>query len=358
MVTNAIDRSGPRASASVGTGQSGRLFGRIGRVFDDGFIALNAGGYRTDGLKGAYAGMLSPEQLAALDPAMRRDLDGDLDQRWGSLDLSAEWRGWQTNLRLNRRDYGIYAFTPPFDEGTHIQLDTLHASLGYAHRFSDDLGLQITGLYSTEQYDAYQLDFVLPEVSGDQRQDSRRAELELDLHWRPTATIDTIAGYRLLRIDGVENRVNARPLVDARAQLESVTTRDLFTQASWQMATPLRLIGGVRLSLLPDEYVRIRQQPSADAPWRDTASVEHTRLLNGQVALIRTPRPDQVLKLAWGTASQDTDQFNVPEAERVAPLEANYTLRRPRWMLIAGLFQNRLSQLVRTIQRIDPVTGR
>lgn len=348
VVTNAIEGSGPRASASLGTGESGRLFGRAGRVFDDGFIVLNAGGYRTEGLTGAYADMLGPAQLALLSPGTHPDMDGDLDQGWASLDLSAEWRGWNGNLRLNRRDYGIYAFTPPFDKGTRAQLDTLHAALGYAHRFSDDLGLQITGIYSAEHYDAYQLDFFLPELEGDQRQDSRRAELELDLHWRPTATLDTIAGYRLLRIDGVENRVNAPNLLvlDGRAQLEPVTTHDLFAQASWQVMARLRLVGGVRLSLLPGTYTRIEQIPSSAVPRRVTAAVNDTAPINGQLALLWTPRLDQVLKLAWGTASQDTDQFNLPEAERVATLEANYTITRPRWMLTAGLFQNRLGQLV------------
>jgi outer membrane receptor protein involved in Fe transport len=357
VVTNAIEGSGPRASVSLGTGESGRLFGRVGRVFDEGFIVLNAGGYRTEGLTGAYADMLGPAQLAALIPGTHPDMDGDLDQRWGSLDLSAGWRGWEGSLRLNRRDYGIYAFTPPFDEGTRIRLDTLHASLGYAHRFSDDLGVRITGIYSAESYDAYQLDFVLPALEGDQRQDSRRAELEVDLHWRPTATVDTIAGYRLLRIDGVENRVYAPPLLVARDKLEPVTTHDLFAQSSWQVTAPLRLVGGVRISFLPDEYERIRRLGTDGVPVAESVPVGATAPVNGQVALLWTPTPDQVLKLAWGTASQDSDQFNLPEAERIETLEANYTLTRSRWMLTAGLFQNRLSQLVRTIQQLDPRTG-
>ena len=288
---------------------------------------------------------------------MRRDLDGDLDQRLGSLDLSAQWRDWQANVRYNARDYGIYAFTPPFDEGTRVRLDTWHGSLGYAHRFSDDLGLRITGTYSTEHYDAYRMDFVLPQVAGDQRQDSRRAELELDLHWRPTAHLDAIAGYRLLQIDGVENRVDVPPLHQCPGPVGAVTTQDLFAQASWQVAAPLRLIGGVRLSLLPDAYERIRRLGLDGVPVRTTAVVEDRAPLNGQLAALWSPAPDQVLKLTWGTASQDTDQFNLPEAERIATLEANYTLTRPRWMLTAGLFQNRLSNLVRTIQRIDPATG-
>ena len=108
-------------------------------------------------------------------------------------------------------DYGVYAFSPPFDEGTRIRLDTLHASLGHVHQFNDDLGLRITGTYSTEHYDAYQFDFRLPEVSGDQQQQSRRWELEVDLHWRPTSNLDAIAGYRLLHIDAVQNQVDIPP---------------------------------------------------------------------------------------------------------------------------------------------------
>jgi outer membrane receptor protein involved in Fe transport len=48
VVTNAIDQSGPRISASLGTQESGRVLGRAGQVFDDGFIVLNVGGYRTE----------------------------------------------------------------------------------------------------------------------------------------------------------------------------------------------------------------------------------------------------------------------------------------------------------------------
>jgi outer membrane receptor protein involved in Fe transport len=357
VVTNRIDQSGPRASASIGGEESGRLFGRAGTVFDDGFVVLNAGGYRTGGLTGAYADMMGPEQLAALRPGMHRDMDGDMDQRLGSLDLSAQWRGWEANVRYNQRDYGLYAFTPPFDEGTRGRLDTLHASLGYAHSLTDDLGLRITGIYSQESYDVYQFDFLLPQVDGNQQQDSRRWELEADLHWRPTASVDAIAGYRLLRVDGVENAVLLRPLLDALIELEPVTTHDLFGQASWRIAEPLRLIGGVRLTLLPDEYRSTRLRPAAAAAQREVSRVEDTTQVNGQVGALWTPTQDQVLKLTWGTASQDSDQIDLPEPERIETLEASYTLTRPSWMVSAAVFQNELSQLVRTIQRFDAATG-
>lgn len=110
VVTNQIDRSGPRASASLGSNRSRRLFGRAGRVLDEGFIVLNAGGYRTEGLASVYADMMGPEQLAALNltgyPAMRREMDGDMDPRLGSLDLSAQWRGWDANVRFDPARHG------------------------------------------------------------------------------------------------------------------------------------------------------------------------------------------------------------------------------------------------------------
>lgn len=357
VVTNEIDRSAGRASVSLGSADSGRLYGRAGVVLDDGFVVLNAGGYQTRGLDSAYADMMSPEQLAPLSPAMHNDMDGDMEQQVASLDLSAAWGGWQGNFRYNRRDYGIYAFTPAFADGNRIRLETLHASIGYAHRFSEDLGLKINGIYSTENYDAYQFDFVVPDIGGYQHQDSRRGELELNLHWRPSARLDAVFGYRLLHIDRVENRAYVPSLVDAWIHLDPITTHDLFAQASWRVAGPLRLIGGVRFGFLPDEIHSDARRGVGTSARREAASIEDDRPINGQLALLWTPMPDQVWKLAWGTASQDSDQFNLPEAEEIETLEANYTLTRSRWTLSAGVFQNRLSQLTRTIQRIDPETG-
>ncbi len=357
VVTNALGQAGPRVSARLGSRDSAGLFARLGADSQAGFVALNLGAAKTDGLGAAYTDLMGPRQLAALDPAMHPALDGDLDQKTGSLDLSAQWRGWEGNLRLNRRDYGIYAFTPPFDEGTRIQLDTLHAALGYRHRFSDDLGLRVTGIYSGEDYDAYQIDFVRPDVQGEQRQSSRRKELELDLHWRPATGLDAIAGYRYLEIDGVENRVLVTPLLDVDIRLQPVISQDLFAQVAWQVAAPLRLVGGVRLSLLPEAYREVRRRGLDPAPVVLSAQNQDPEPVNGQLALIWSPRPDQVLKLAWGTASQDTDQINLPEPERIETREAHYTLTRERWTASLGLFQNQLSRLSRTIQRLESTTG-
>ena len=38
IVTNEIEQNGPQVSASLGIQETGRLFGRAGQVFDDGFL--------------------------------------------------------------------------------------------------------------------------------------------------------------------------------------------------------------------------------------------------------------------------------------------------------------------------------
>ena len=113
----------------------------------------------------------------------------------------------------------------------------------------------------------------------------------------------------------------------------------------------------MRVSFLPDQYESLSRLEAGAVPERETGAVEETTPVNGQLALLWSPNSDQVLKLAWGTASQDSDQFDPPDAEHIQTLEANYTLTRPRGMFSVGLFQNRLCQLVRTIQRVDPETG-
>ena len=357
IVTNKIERDGPRVSASLGENGARALFARAGWSSREGFFVLNAGARRDDGLAGAYADMMSPEKLAALDPAMHRDMDGDMEQEEYSVDLSAAWQDWGAEARWTRRDYGIYAFTPAFDDGTRIRLDTLHASLGWQHHFSDELGLRVTGIHSREHYDAYQPDFLFDDLEGEQDQESRRWELEADLHWQPGATLDALFGYRLLRIDGVSNRVEFLPLIDADDELDPYTTHDLFAEAGWQVRDGLRLVGGGRLTWLPRAY-RIDRVNLLTGETRRTSVRPEDRIEpNGRVALLWSPAPEQVVKLIWGTASQDSADAAFAELEQIETLELNTTLTRARWLLSASLFQNRIDNIARTIQVLDPETG-
>ena len=357
IVTNDIGASGSRTSLSIGTRGTGGLFARVGKAGGEADWVLNAGARKDDGLTGSYADMMSPAQLAGLDPAMHPDMDGDVDQQEASLEFSGRWRDLSTDLRWTQRDYGIYAFTPAFDDGTRIRLDTWHASLGWAHRFSDRLGLRVTGTHSQEHYDVYQADFLLAELDGDQYQTSRRWELEADLHWRPRRQIDALFGYRLLRIDGLLNRIGFQPLIDVTDRLDGYNTQDLFAETSWQFDPRLRLVAGARLTLLPAAYRSQRVDRTTGQVIDRTRRSEDEHQLNGRLALLWSPSADQVVKLIWASASQDSGDSAFGELEQIQTLELNATLTRPRWMLSGSLFQNRTNNIARTIQEFDTDSG-
>jgi outer membrane receptor protein involved in Fe transport len=357
IVTDAITTHGPRLSASGGNRGTMAAFARLGQQRSDGWWLLNAGARRDDGLQGAYARMMSPAQLAAMDPAMNPDMDGDMDQRTVSLELAGGWHGLRGDLRWHHRDYGIYAFTPAFDDGTRIRLDTLHASLGLAHRFSDRLGLRITGTHSSEHYDAYQVDFLFDDLDGDQDQTSRRWELELDLHWQPNRRLDALAGYRFLQLDQVRNRIHFLPLIDATDRLDDYRIHDLFAETGWQVNPRLRLVAGARLSLLPGAYRTRRNNRGTGVLSTSTLRLDDDKQLNGRVALLWSPTDTQVVKLIWGTASQDAGDSAFAELEQIETLELNSTLTGERFLLSASLFQNRIDNIARTIQALDTATG-
>ena len=256
IVTNSLDTAGPRLSASAGSRASGQAFARLGGRSRDGFLVLNAGGWRTDGLDATYADIMSSAQFATLEPEMHRDLDGDLWQRRASLDLSAGWRGLTADMRYSDMDYGIYAFTPAFDEGSGLRLKTLHAALGYEHRFSDTLGLRLVGIHSQETYDAYRLDFLVAGLDGSQKQHLRRweLELELNLHWQPWERLDALFGYRWHRLDHLDNRPRVASLVMVDDASDAFHQQDIFTEIDYSLGEPLRLVGGARLTRLPAAY--------------------------------------------------------------------------------------------------------
>lgn len=252
VVTNKIGRNGPRVSASYGSRDSGRLFARLGTQTHDGFIVLNAGGYRTDGLDGAYADMMGPAQLAWLVPGMHSSLDGDVPQRDVSLDLSAGWGEWTADLRYTEKDYGVYLFTPSFENGNQPRLTTWHAALGWEHAIAENLGVRASAVASEERVELTDFDFISPAIDGGQRMHYRRWDMELDLVWDPRQNLNLLAGYRLRQVEDIKNMATVPPLVDQTNRVGTFATHDLFTEVAWKPVERLRLVGGVRLSRLPN----------------------------------------------------------------------------------------------------------
>lgn len=357
VVTNEIGANGSRLSVSGGSRDSGRLFARVGNKFDDGFVALNAGAYRTEGLDGNYADMLDASQRAGLAPGMHRSLDGDVPQLDTSLDLSAGWGEWTTNLRWTHKDYGFYAFTPSFDDGNQARLDTWHAALGWEHAITETLGFRANTVVSEERVDAYEFDFLSPALEGNQQMQNRRWDLELNLLWDPLPTVNLLAGYRFRLLDDIENSVSLSPLLDLKNSVGSFATHDLFSELGWRPFDSLRLTGGLRLSRLPDAYHYTSNDFQNGTFFDKDYRVDEQNLLTWRVSALWSLDEHQVLKLIWGTAAQDNDQIQFTEPERIETAELAYVWTHPAWTLSASLFRNRISNLVRVIQRIDGETG-
>jgi outer membrane receptor for ferrienterochelin and colicin len=358
VVTNEIGRNGPRVSASYGSRDSGRLFARLGARSDDGFVVLNAGGYRTDGLDGAYADMMGPNQLAALVPGMHTSLDGDVPQRDLSLDLSAGWEEWTADVRWTQKHYGVYLLSPPFEDGNHVRLTTWHGALAWEHAFSETLGLRTSAIVSEERSNSYEYDFISPAMEGDQLQGYRCSELEIDLFWEPRPGLDLFAGYRFRYVDDIENRVDVPLLgLDRADRLEDVALHDLFAELGWNPTDQLRLIGGVRLSHLPDAYEYTRDDFLRGIRSEQELPVDDRNVVTGRVAALWSLDAQQVIKLIWGTAAQDNEQLSLVDPERIQTTELVYVQTQPGWTLTGSLFRNRISNIGRRIQQVDPQTG-
>jgi outer membrane receptor protein involved in Fe transport len=263
-------------------------------------------------------------------------------------------------VRWTRRDYGIYPFTPAFDEGTRIRLETLHAAVGWQHQFSEEAGVRITAIHSREHYDTLEADFLSPDLEGFQAQRSQRSELEVDLHWKPNSRLDGLLGYRLLHIHDLRNRVRFEIpgvilLFDSEERLADYTVHDLFAEAGWQIEEHWRLVAGARLTRLPSAYSSVLIDPARGTSTSASLEVEDRLDVNGRVALLWSPVPEQVVKLIWGTASQDSGDASFAEPERIQTVELNSTWSAADWLLSIGLFQNRISKIARTIQRLDGI---
>jgi len=353
VVTNEIDQNGSRVSASAGNRDSGRLFARAGTSSEDGFIVLNAGGYRTDGLDADYVDMMGPEQLAVLVPGMHTSMDGDVQQRDMSLDLSASWQEWSADLRYSEKKYGVYAFTPSFDDGNQLRLTTWHAALGWEHGISESLGLRINAIASDERYDIPDFDFISAALDGDQQQQTRRYELELNLLWDPWTNLNLLAGYRLQRMDDIQNEAYLDAFIGQKDSLDNFTVHDLFAEAGWSTSARLRFVGGLRVSRLPDSYEYTSLDYLNNTWLKEDVSVDDRNIVTGRIAALYSLDVHQVLKLIYGTAAQDNDQIQLTDPERIKTAEINYAQTRTTWTLSASLFQNRISNVVRTIQKLD-----
>jgi hypothetical protein len=112
----------------------------------------------------------------------------------------------------------------------------------------------------------------------------------------------------------------------------------------WELEADLIRDPGPDLSLLAGMLIE------QDYPATDRS------LVTGRIAALWNLDAHQVIKLIWGTAAQDNDRIQFPEPEQIETAELVYLQARPSWTLSASLFRNRITNIVRSIQRFDGTT--
>jgi len=361
IVTRQPESEQSLISVGLGSKGSGQATWRLMHNFaEDGFVSMNGGIISSDGIGGQLDKPMSDAQLSRLNPQMHDRLDGDLSLHNYSLNLSAGYRGLRASLRYSDMHYGIYLATPSFNKGNRLHLTTFYASLGYTGELLEGLTLHTQLVSSHEVYDLA-TDFLLPDIVGNQMQESRRAEAEVVLSYLPWQWTEILIGYNYQRIFDVSNRAKVPNLIAFSYSTPTPADHhDFFLDAHQFLFDDLWLTAGFRISLL-SSYTHERMDSPGDS---DQQTHSTYRFNDGwepryvpRAALIYNIGKHHTLKALYGEALQDNNEVEFEEAERIRTAELLYLTQYPRWSLQASVFYNSTDNLLRKVQQVDPVTG-
>lgn len=347
IVTNAQD--GPAEILSLGAGDNNRqqAFLRSGMQGDDYQLRLNIGAEQNDGIAGKYTNMMSAAQLAELAPAMNDDLDGSLGQRNLHADLNGRYQQLDFNLRYSQMQYGFYAITPSFHDGNNLQLDSWLGNMNFSHVFNPELQSHTLLTLSHEFY-AFKPDFVFNNITGEQRQGARRAELEQNIHYEPDEQLSLTAGVNYRQIFAIRNRAYF-PAVgfDVDTLSDDVSTTGIFADLKYSLNAQWDVIAGYRLSRI-SHYQVTKQTSAGDAVYEFPQRTDHVY----RSALIYQLNPQDQFKFMYGNALQDNSAVELYEPEENTAAEINYLHVQGAQTVSLSVFNHEVEYLKRRTVRL------
>jgi outer membrane receptor protein involved in Fe transport len=343
-------------SAGLGNNGAGKGYFRLAGGNRSSFT-VNGGWYRNDGIGGCFSDMMSDQQLAGLEPGMHTCLDGDLAQETRYFDLSWQRGGFSADLRHSLMEYGFYVFTPSFDEGNQLDLETSYAALGYASQLSDSLNIEADLVYSRETYDL-DFDFLSPTLIGDQLQGSRRLEGELVLRYEGLGKLLLLAGLRHQRIFDIRNDVTIPDIgLFFVKQSDDVISNDLFLELNHHLSDRFEFIAGARWSRIEPYRFTDTRNPNQPDQSISTIHYDARSMVTPRIGIIYTIDEHHIIKGLYGEATQNNIEEAFTEPEEISTTELCYLATFPRWSLSASLFRNSITNVLRKIQRVNPDTG-
>jgi len=347
IVTNDVKNSNGLASLSYGSRDSSEVFARYSQHNKDGYFVINAGANRTDGIYGDYNDILSTSQLSSLHPGVGSDINGQLDQKNGSVDSSFGYKDFVFDFSFRKMNYGFYPTTPGFDTGNHINLKTYQGSLSYTTDLSDTTELKLLGILSEEKYKIGEFSFIDPSFGGNQKQESRRNEFELNLV-NTQDSFQVLFGYRYVLINNLSNDSYvdfSTAAQSADSNIDDVSTNELFSQISYEFDENFNLIFGLRYLRRPDNYNRNVLDTITGNTRNDRVYVSDRNQVTGRIALIYSLSQNQSFKFLVGTARKDNQEFQITDPEEILTYEINHLLTYDDFQLSTSIFYNEIDKI-------------
>ncbi|SMF05231.1 Outer membrane receptor proteins, mostly Fe transport [Alteromonadaceae bacterium Bs31] len=357
IVTNDIDKASGGIVAGVGSNGTSKLFARVGQEYDEGYSVFNLGMYQSDGISGKFADLMTPEQLEQIwEDGMLEKLDGTLAAENLSAELSGSYRHIDYGFRYSSMNYGFYVFTPGYDTGPQIKLTNWHGSFAYTHSIQQQLKAKISFVLSQEDYLATP-DFVLPDMRGNQFQSSDRAELEILLSEESYQRLQWVAGLNMRTVSNASNRPDFPDLgFFADTKSGDANSQALFFNLDYSLSDALSLTGGYRFTFLNAYDVKRKRLEDGEIVHENYQQQSRTDD-NVRLAAVWSVNANNMLKLIYGTATQDNREISLPEPELIESLELNYLYLGQRNTLSFSLFQNDIHNVTRRTVRFDEQGG-
>lgn len=347
IVTNAAENPSHILSIAGGDNNRQQAFSRSGVQGDDYQLRLNIGAEQNDGIGGKFSNMMSPAQLAAMDPAMRDGLDGTLPQRNVNADLNGHYRQLEFGLRYSEMHYGFYAITPAFHDGNDLHLNTWLGNLAYQYDLSADLQTRSTLTLSHEFYQ-FKPDFAFANIGGQQSQGARRLEFEQTLNYKQAEQFNLVAGVNYRRLYAVSNRVEFPDVgFDVDLMSDDINTAGLFTDIKYQLAPSWSLVGGYRFSRT-DAYNIARRENTDNSVFSFPVRQDHVH----RAALIYAFDAENQLKIMHSNALQDNSAKELQEPEKITSREINYLYAGALQSVSLSVFDNNVEYLKRRTVRL------
>lgn len=347
---NIITNESTQNNVTIATGNNNttQAFARLNNKNPELPISLNIGKNKNAGISGAFSDMMSPQQLATLDPAMHTGLDGLTQHDDSSIDLSANYKKLQFNFRYSNMHYGFYAVTPSFHDGNQLDLKSWTGSLAYTIDLAKNFTATTTLINSEETY-YFEPDFAVPNISGNQKQGSKRTEIEQTLSISTDNGLEILLGLNYRKLYDARNIINLPEInYHVNAQSGDIKSVDIFADTQYSLTNNIDLIAGFRTSNSSAYDIDKTRNP---VPTTSTINqqAENSIRLAGQYRLNNQNR----IKLIYSSATQDNSSVELEQPEKIYSTELNYLFTAETSNVSLSLFNNDTDHIRRRTIRFN-----